>query len=170
MNWAVFGLAVSGVMLAAWIVLAFGRKWSAIGLVVSLACLVTAAMNSAAPVRGAIDPAYMGFTFGALHADAGLNVTLTAGTLFLSAIVASMIALLTKRGPLLLFVAGFCGMMLVVLGWPWLIGALTDMNQNSIEFGEYLAIPGWLGTILLFVLLVLPFGVGLVWSVREAIR
>lgn len=170
MNWAIFGLSVSGVMLLAWIVLAFSRRWSLVGLIVSLACLVMAGLNSAAPVRGFVDPDYPGFTMGLLTAKPSIEVTLIAGAIFLSAIAASFIAILTRSGPPLMFVAGFCAAMLLFIGWPWLQGAITDLDRNAIQFGEYLTIPGWLGTILLFVLLVLPYLVGLIWSTRAAAR
>ena len=63
MNWAVFALCVSAVLVAIWLWLVFRRNWSLPGLYASLGCLIAACFNAAAPVRGVLDPNYVGYQF-----------------------------------------------------------------------------------------------------------
>lgn len=49
-------------------------------------------MNSAAPIRGFVDPNYVGYGFGLLRADKGLVVTLMAGSGFILSAVCAFIA------------------------------------------------------------------------------
>lgn len=170
MNWGLFALAVSAVLLLGWIVIAVRRKPSPMALVASFACLLAAALNSAAPLRGLLDPGYMGYVFGLLAAQEGLTVTALAGAVFVGGSVAAFIALTRGSGRALWWVAAVCGSLTVVLGGPWLFSALTDPSSNRIQFGEYLTIPGLISTALLFVLLVLPFMLGTVWATRAAMK
>jgi flagellar biosynthesis protein FliQ len=168
MNWGLFALSVSALLIGAWIVLAVRRKPSPMALVASFACVLAASLNSAAPFRGAIDPGYMGYVFGLLAADKGLAVTALAGSVFVGALVAAFIALTRRSGRALWWVSGVCGALSVILGGPWLIQSLTDPSSNAIQFGEYLTVPGLVSTIVLFALFVLPFALGTVWAARSA--
>ncbi|MDG2522670.1 hypothetical protein P7B02_14115 [Caulobacter segnis] len=170
MNWGLFALAVSAALFAGWLVLAFRRRWSPVGLIASFACLLAAALNSAAPFRGAVDPAYMGYVFGYLTAEKGLAVTLLAGPVLLGGVAAAYIAVTRRSGPLLWVVSAVCGALAIILGGPWLRTAITDPASNSIQFGEYLTVPGLLSTALLFVLLILPFVTGAIWAARGAVQ
>jgi hypothetical protein len=82
MNWALFALSIAGVMTAIWILVLAKSRRSLMSIYVSFAFLLLAAMNSAAPIRGYVDPNYVGYGFGLLHATKGLSVTLMAGGVF----------------------------------------------------------------------------------------
>jgi hypothetical protein len=83
MNWALFALSIAGVMTGIWILVLVKSRRSFMSIYVSFAFLLLAAMNSAAPIRGYVDPNYVGYGFGLLHATRGLSVTLMAGGVFL---------------------------------------------------------------------------------------
>lgn len=170
MNWAIFALSVFGALFAAWLFVLVRRRWSPMGLIVSLALLLVAGLNAAAPVRGYVDPDYVGYGFGLAQADRGLAVTLTAGAIFLSSVIAAFTAISARRGPALLLVAAVSAALAVILGVPVVMTALTDPARNAIQFGEYLTIPGLAGTALLLLLLVVPFVLGALWALRAAFR
>ncbi len=168
MNWALFAFGVSGVLLLAWGWLTFKAKRSLASVYVSLGFLILAGMNSAAPIRGFVDPNYVGYGFGLLQAGKGLSVTLIAGSVFLAAAASALIAARNRPGPLMWIVAAVSLVFLVVQGWPWLQGVITDPSQNAIQFGEYLTIPGLVSSLLIALLLIGPFLVGVVWAPRRA--
>jgi len=85
---------------------------------VSFAFLLLAAMNSAAPIRGYVDPNYVGYGFGLLHATKGLSVTLMAGGVFLISAVSAFFAARIRRGPAMWIVAVACSAFAVIQGWP----------------------------------------------------
>ncbi len=170
MNWGLFALAVSAVLAASWIYLLTKRNWRWPGLVTSVGCLLVATFNSAAPFRGLIDPNYVGYGFGLLRADKGIEVTLLAGPLLLFGTLAALLAVSKTSGAALWLVAAFCATLLIILGIPAVDGILTDPEANAIQFGEFLTIPGLLATTIYMLLLVVPFVVGLVWAPRAATR
>ena len=170
MNWGLFALAVSAALFAAWLWQLRKGQWAWPGLVASFGCLLAAAFNSAAPFRGAIDPDYVGFAFGLLQAERGLEVTLLAGSILAAGAVSALSAASRRAGPALWFVAATCAALTVVIGVPTLIDALRDPAANSIQFGEYLTIPGIVGTLILLAALTVPFAVGAVWAPRAAMR
>ena len=86
-NWAVVALAVSAVLLLAWTVVARRARAGAPAAFVGLAHLVVAGLHSAAPVRGYLDPGYVGYGFGLLAAESGLAVTVTSGVVWLVAVL-----------------------------------------------------------------------------------
>ncbi|HBS32543.1 MAG TPA: hypothetical protein DEA40_12515 [Parvularcula sp.] len=141
--------------------------WQAI--VVGLAMTLVAGVNSAAPVRGLIDPDYIGFHFGLFEAEKGVAVTIVAGGVFLLGVAGAFAALRRSRSAMTL-VALLCLLFLVAVGAPTAAGALRDVDANVIQFGEYLTIPGALSTALLFALVVSPFAVGLVWAGSAALN
>lgn len=146
------------------------RRWAWPGLIASLGCLFAASLNSAAPFRGLIDPAYMGYVFGLLSADRGTSVTLYAGPIFVAATASALIAASRTRGPALLIVAATCAALGIILGVPALTTLFDDPAANNIQFGEYLTIPGLLSTILLVTVLTVPFLLGTIWAARGALR
>jgi hypothetical protein len=170
MNWGLFALCVSALLVAAWIWLVARRRWAWPGLIASIGCLLVASFNSAAPFRGAIDPDYVGFGFGLLQADKGIGVTLLAGPLLVFGAASALIAVSREEGPALWLVAAFSAALLVILGVPTLETVLADPAGNKIQFGEYLTIPGLAATAINLLLLVVPFVVGLVWAPRAAMR
>lgn len=168
MNWAYFGLSVTAALFALWLISAVRARspWQAI--VVGIAFLLVAGVNGAAPVRGLVDPDYIGYAFGVFAAEKGVAVTIVAGGVFLSAAAGAFAAL--RRGRLAKsVVAILCVLFLGTVGAPILTGAISDIGGNSIQFGEYLTIPGALSTALLFALLVFPFAVGLLWAAPAAL-
>jgi hypothetical protein len=170
MNWAYFALGVSAVLFVAWIIQVRRGRPSWPGLVASLGCLVTAGLNSAAPIRGLLDPNYAGYAFGLAHSPKGIGVTLVAGSIWLACAASALIAASRANGRALWIVAATCAAMLVIIGWPTVSAAVADPSANSIELGEYLTIPGLMGTAVLLALVVAPFAIGLVWAGRAAIR
>lgn len=170
MNWGFFALAVSAALVAIWVFLLARRQWSWPGLVASIGCLLVAAFNSAAPFRGAIDPNYVGFGFGLLQADKGIAVTLLAGPLLLFGAISAFLAVSRTQGPALWLVAVFSAALLAILGVPAAQGMFSDPEANSIQFGEYLTIPGMLAAAIYLLLLVVPFIVGVIWGPRAAMR
>ena len=168
MNWAVFALSITAVLLALWLYLITTSPRSLASIYVSFAFLLLAGMNSAAPIRGYVDPAYVGYGFGILRAERGLTVTLMAGSIFIASVGCAFIAGRNRRGSAMWIVAAVCAALVVIKGWPWLQNALSDPASNMIQFGEYLTIPGVVGTALLGLLLVLPFVLGVPWAARRA--
>jgi cell shape-determining protein MreD len=136
---------------------------------VSLGFLVLAGMNSAAPIRGFVDPSYVGYGFGLLRADKGWVVTLMAGSVFILSAICAFVAALNRAGRAMWLVAVTCAAFTVIQGWPWLEGVMTDSSSNAIQFGEYLTIPGLAASALFAVLLALPFLLGAPWASRRAL-
>lgn len=170
MNWALFAGCVTLLMFAVWLFLLVRSPRSVASVYVSFAFLLLAGMNSAAPIRGFVDSDYVGYGFGMLRAEKGLPVTLMAGSVFVASLVCAIIAVRNRRGSAMWIVAIVCAGFIVIEGWPWLRNALSNPASNMIQFGEYLTIPGVVGTALLGALLVLPFLLGLPWAARLAMR
>jgi hypothetical protein len=170
MNWAWVALGVTASIFLLWLLEVRKRRWAWPGLIASVGCLMTAGLNSAAPLRGLVDPEYMGYVFGLVSADRGLSVTLLAGSIFLAASASALIAAGRRSGPPLWIVSATCAALAVILGVPTLISAWRDPAANSIQFGEYLTVPGMIGTFLLLLLLLVPFLIGGVWGARAALR
>lgn len=168
MRWDLVGGFVIAILLVSWVWQVRKRNWSWTGLYVSLGCLVFAMLNAAAPFRGPIDPDYVGYSFGWLRADPGLAVTIVAGPALLASALSAMIAARTSRGPALWFVALTCAVLGVAVGLPTTIDILSDPSAFRIELGEYLAIPGLVGSGVVLALVMLPFLVGTVWAFRGA--
>jgi hypothetical protein len=170
MDWGMFALGVSAVLAPVWIWRLVKGGWAWPGLYASLGCLLAACFNSAAPFRGAIDPDYVGYAFGLARAEKGLAVTLIAAAIFIACAASAMIAAGRRAGPPLWVVAATCAVMAVIIGVPTVQGAISDPGANAIQFGEYLAIPGAVGTAILLLVLAIPFAVGAVWGARAAMR
>lgn len=168
MNWAAFALCVVALLFVLWLVVLTKSPRSFLSIYVSLGFLLLAGMNSAAPIRGFVDPNYVGYGFGLLRAEKGLPVTLMAGSVFLLALVSAFIAVRNRRTAAMWIVAATAAAFTVIQGWPWLSGVMSNPNANIIQFGEYLTIPGLIGSILIGALLVFPFLLGIPWAARRA--
>jgi hypothetical protein len=168
MNWAIFALSISAVLILCWIWLLRKKQWAWPGLYASLGCLVAACFNSAAPVRGYIDPDYVGFQFGLAGSQPGIGVTIIAGAIFLANAVSAMLAASRRAGSALWIVAVTCAAMFVIIGVPTLQQLVQDPAANSIQFGEYLTIPGIAASLILVFLLAAPFAIGALWGVKAA--
>ena len=170
MNWALFAFGASTVLVLGWLWTIFRARRSWASVYVSLGFLLLAAMNSAAPVRGLVDPNYVGYGFGLLRADKGISVTLLAGGVFVASVAGMIVAGSNRPGPRMWLVAAVSVVFLAVMGWPWLQGVVSDPSKNAIQFGEYLTVPGAVASVLIGLLLVGPFVVGAVWGARRAIN
>ncbi len=171
MNWAVFGLSVTGVVVLIWIVVLKKRRWAWPGLIASLGLLLAGAVNSAAPFRAVIDPeGFVGYGFGLISAERGLAVTLIAGSIFIVATVSALIAASRRAGPSLWIVAATCAALTVIVGFPTTKSAIEDPASNAVQFGEYFTIPGLIGSGLLLLLFTVPFVIGTLWAARAATR
>lgn len=168
MRWDLVGGVVIAALLVAWLWQVRKRQWTWTGLYVSLGCLVFAMLNAAAPFRGPIDPDYVGYSFGWLRADAGMMVTLVAGPALVASALSALIAARQSEGPALWFVAITCGVLGFTVGLPTSIDILADPSAFRIELGEYVTIPGFLGSAVVLALVMLPFVIGVFWATRRA--
>jgi hypothetical protein len=168
MNWAVFALGVSAVLILLWLWQVVRRNWSWTGLYATVGCQIAACFNAAAPVRGALDPNYVGYHFGMAGSEKGLGVTLVAGSIFLACAASALLAASRRAGRTLWVVALTSAAMFVIIGVPTLQQAIADPAANAIQFGEYLTIPGMAATAILVLLLTVPFAVGAVWAAKAA--
>jgi hypothetical protein len=117
-NWAYVGLGVFGVLSLAWIARLRRQRPGLAAIVVSVALLITAGLNAAAPWRGVLDPHYVGYGFGLLSAKGGWMVTAIAGTVFVLAAAGAFAALEKGRGAAML--TGLASLAFaVVIGLPW---------------------------------------------------
>lgn len=168
-NWAVVALAVSAVLLLAWTVVARRARAGAPAAFVGLAHLVVAGLHSAAPVRGYLDPGYVGYGFGLLAAESGLAVTVTSGVVWLVAVLGGFLAL-SKARATMAFVALSSAAFAVIIGAPLAQDLMNNPADSKVQLGQYLTIPGLAAIGLMAVVLVLPFGVGFLWATGRMLR
>lgn len=140
-----------------------------LGLVVAVANLALLSVNAAAPVRGLVDPDYVGYGFGWLHADKGLPVTLMAGGVVLGALVSALLVLRNASGPIMILLAAFDGFIAFSVGVPLAAQVLADPSKVAIQFGEYLTIPALVAIPLLVLVFVLPFAAGALIGLKRAL-
>jgi hypothetical protein len=164
-DWLYVASGVSGVIVIAWLIALFRGRTGFIGAVVGFAHLFAACLNSAAPFRSLVDPAYIGYGFGLLHGDKGLTVSAMAGAVFVTALVGAFSALRGSREATLL-TAVTSTLFLIVLGWPWLQDILQNKHM-SLQLGEFYTLSGPMWAGVQFVLMVAPFAIGVVWSLMR---
>jgi hypothetical protein len=167
-NWAYFGMAISAVLFIVWLIVVVRSRPGIYAAVVSLAHLIVAGMGSAAPIRGYVDPDYVGFGLGFVRTGQGIDTALAAGGIWIACVAAAFIAARNRPGPSLWFVVLTSAFFTLNLGGAWLEGALTDPGANAIQFGEYLTIPGEVATGLIFLVFVVPFLMGVRLMPRRA--
>jgi hypothetical protein len=166
--WPYVAYAVGGAAALPFLYFLIKRRWSRIALVAAIPNLVIATMNGAAPIRGLVDPNYVGFGFGLLSADKGLAVTIAAGSLVLASALAAALAIRNRPGPSMLVVAAVSAFHLVNIGFPLLDAVLSDPSQMTIQFGEYLTVPHTVAIPAIIALLILPFLLALPWALQRA--
>ena len=164
-NWLYVAGGVSVVILIAWLIALFRGRTGFIGAVVGFAHLFAACLNSAAPFRSLVDPEYVGYGFGLLHGDKGLTVSAMAAAVFVTALIGAFSALRGSREATLL-TAVTSTLFLVVLGWPWLQDILQGKHM-ALQLGEYYTLSGPAWAAIQFGLMVLPFAIGVVWSLMR---
>jgi hypothetical protein len=133
-----------------------------------MAHLVVAGIGSAAPIRGYVDPDYVGFGLGFVQAGQGIDTAVVAGAIWIACVTSAFIAARNRPGPALWLVVLTSAFFALNIGGAWLQGALTDPAANRIQFGEYLTIPGEIATALIFVVFVVPFLMGVRLMPRRA--
>jgi hypothetical protein len=139
----------------------------AVGAVATLPFLYLL-MNGAAPIRGALNPNYVGYGFGFVTADKDFGVTIAAGALILASAVAAWLAVRNRAGLSMLVVAAVCLFHVVNIGFPFADAIRSDPTQMRIQFGEYLAIPYAVAIPAIAALLILPFLLAVPWALRRA--
>jgi hypothetical protein len=167
-HWPSVALAVGGAAALPVIYFLFQRRWSWIALLATLANLVVVFVNGAAPIRGFVDPNYIGYGYGFLQADKGLEVTLLAGSVVLASALSAWLAIRNRPGPLMLIVAATAAFHLVNAGFPLLDGIRADPQSIKIQFGEYLTVPHTVAIPAIIALMVLPFLLALPWALQRA--
>jgi len=167
MNWAIFAIGVTAAIFFLCLLRAWPRMTRA-GFLASLPQFAISMLNGAAPVRALMDPNYVGWSFGMLHADKGMDVTMQAGGIFLAGIVSGFFCLLNLTGPAMIFVAVFDIVMLIVLGVPTVQTMIEDPSQMKIQFGEYLTLDPWASFLFLAILIIVPLALAANWARRRA--
>ena len=165
-NWGYFALGVSALLVLLWFMGRSAGKPGLGGMLVSLPFLIVAMLNTAAPVRGLIDPGFRDYQFGPLTAASGWMLSATAAGIFLTALVAALAALRPGRLAGLVVLAGglvFAGL----LGWPWLDSVMSG-NLPPVRVSE-IVLPGIVAAGLFFAVLVLPFLIAAIWGLRRVL-
>ncbi|MDO9249717.1 MAG: hypothetical protein Q7U11_24945 [Phenylobacterium sp.] len=168
-NWAYEALAVFAALLLVWTLVARRAKAGAPAAFVGLAHLVVAGLHSAAPIRGYLDPGYVGYGFGLLAAESGLAVTVISGAVWVVAVLGAFLALARARAAMA-FVALSSAAFAVIVGAPLAQDLVNNPAASKVQLGEYLTIPGLAAIGLMLVALVLPFVVGFVWAIGRMRR
>jgi len=167
--WPYVAVATCAVVAIPFLYFLFQRRYGWTALLVALANLTVVFLNGAAPIRGLIDPNYVGYAFGFLSASKGIDVTLAAGSLVIASALACAIAIRNRPGPLMLIVAAVCAFHVINIGFPLLDAVRADPTAITIQFGEYLTVPYQVAIPALVTLLLLPFLLGIPWALRRSI-
>jgi hypothetical protein len=168
MNWGILLLALLGTLLVAWLCVTMRSPRTWLSVYVSFGLVLLAGLNSVAPLRALLDPNYVGYQFGLLHAHRGFAVTAISGTVFLLAAVVAFVAARNRVGAGMWLVAASCMIFAAINGIPWAKELATDPAKNQIQFGEYLTIPGLVASGIQALLFILPCALGVPWAVRRA--
>ena len=166
--WPYVALATGTVVALPLVYFLIRNRWSWTGALVALANFIVVLLNGAAPLRGFLDPNYIGYGFGFLSADKGLAVTLIAGSLLIASAVSSWIAARNRSGPAMLIVAATSAFHVVNIGFPLLDDMRANPEAMTMQFGEYLTVRHQIAIPAVLALLILPFLLGLPWALRRA--
>ena len=167
-NWATYGLTIFGGLIIGWAYTLWRYRPPFIAASIAFAHVFIAGIGAAAPLRGLVDPHYVGYRFGYLHPTVGIETTLVAGSVFLAAVAAAWIVARNARGPAMWFVAATSAFFTLNFGGGWLESTLGRFSDNTMQFGEYLVIPALIATPIMFVVFVLPFLAGVGWAPQRA--
>jgi hypothetical protein len=125
-------------------------------------------MTTAAPFRGLLDPNYVGYSFGLLHAARGWSVTLAAGSVLALGLAAAFLLLRQGRGATIF--AGAVGLyFLLCLAPPVLTTLFTDPTAFEIQFGEYLTVPGNIAVVPVLAVLT-GYATAAIWGAAALLR
>lgn len=167
-NWGLFGAVVSLGLLAVFGWAVTRRQWSWPALAVGLLQLPIVLSHCVAPFRGALDPAYVGYKFGLIHAAPGVEVALFAGVMLLAGLASACLVVLNRPGPRMALVAAYDGWLLLFL-LPANLHAMLSQGLSAYRFelGEYVQYAGLPAMLIEVGLLLIPPAIGLAWAVRR---
>ena len=168
--WPYVALAVGGVAAIPFLYFLTQRRWTWIALIAGLANLVIVILNGAAPIRGALDPNYVGYGFGFLAAEKGIAVTFIAGGLVVASAISAWLAVRNRPGPVMLIVAATVAFHIVNVGFPLLDAILANPEELTIQFGEYLTVPHTVAIPAIIALMILPFLLALPWALSRMVE
>lgn len=166
-NWLYPGFAAFVVYFSIFGFFVSKRRWTRAGLGVGLANMILVSMNIVAPIRGVLDPDYLGYHIGLIHVDPGVWVTITAGSIVVLALSSACFAALNLRGRAMAFVAVVDSAFLILIGFPVMYEGLANSADFKIQLGEYLFIPGMIAVLISAMLLVVPIAASVVWSAKR---
>lgn len=166
--WPIIGIFTGGGVVIAFLVGLLQRRWTWRSLYVAIGCLFVALLNMVAPFRGTLDPAYVGYSFGLLRLEPGIGVGLMAGTLYLGAFAATVVAIRNRDGPAMWIVAGLSVLVLTNIGGYLLASLFGLVPTFRIELGEYFRLSPLPAALFAAAVSLAPFAIGLPWSVRKA--
>ena len=167
-NWLYLGFAIWAGMWAVFAWVALGRRWSWFSMLVGVANMIVAMLHAVAPFRGALDPEYVGYRFLLLEASPGIGVTAVAGPILVLSFCCALIAVGDRRGAPMRLLEVWNAALAVIIGGPLLFALVTEPTSFSINLGEYVSIPWFIGLPLLLALVVLPFALAVPWAHRRA--
>ncbi|HEY1962680.1 MAG TPA: hypothetical protein VGG69_09690 [Rhizomicrobium sp.] len=167
-NWAAYGLSVIAVLIVSWAYMMWRYRPPLLARIVAFAHLAVAGFGAAAPLRGLVDPHYAGYRFGYLHPRIGIPTTLVAGGVFIASVMSAYLLMRNPRGSPMWFVTVTSAFFALNFGGSWLEGTLGNFADNTMQFGEYLVIPAFIATPIMFVVFVLPFLAGVSWAPQRA--
>ena len=166
-NWLYPGFAAFVVYFSIFGFFVSKRRWTRAGLCVGLANMILVSMNIVAPIRGVLDPDYLGYNIGLIHVDAGIWVTVTAGSIVVLALLSACFAALNLRGRAMAFVAIVDTVFVILIGLPVTYEGLANSADFKIQLGEYLFIPGMIAVLISAMLLLVPIVASVVWSAKR---
>jgi hypothetical protein len=166
MNWGTFGLIGIATLFVLVFVVA-RRGWSPIGLVIATSNWLVASLHVVAPLRGLMDPSYVGYSFGLLSAERGWRVAALAGSVLIGGALSAAIAARNSRGPIMAVVVIFNGVVLLAFGLPLIQRAVTDPSRYVMQFGEFLTVPPMIALPVALVLVLVPTLLGIAWGTRR---
>ena len=167
MDWALFAIGVTSAIFALSL-FAARKRMTCAGFFASLPQFLVAMLNGAAPVRSIMDPDYVGYTFGMLHADKGMPVMMMSGGIYIAAIVSGLLCMFAMNGPAMIFVAAFDLFVLAIIGIPMVQTMMTDPSQFIVQAGEYFTMSPMMSVAAIVVLVVIPLLLVVYWAGKRA--
>ncbi|SDE59219.1 hypothetical protein [Kordiimonas lacus] len=167
-NWAYVGFPVMIISFGVFVFYALKRQWDWRALLVGLVHLPVAFIHAAAPFRGSLDPNYVGYNGGLVHADKGFEVLVFASFVLVGATACAAIAVQNRNDLRNAFIAMFDSVILLIFATPIIADLLAGRFTDSrIEFGEYLQFGGFSAFLFEFMLVAAPYAFGLWWSLGK---
>lgn len=167
MDWLLAG-GISFVIYAAiFIYCITKRRWTQSAIWVGLVNMALVGFHLVAPIRGALDPGYLGYSFGFIQVEAGIMVTLVTGLILLAALASACVAVLNARGRPMILLVLLDLLFAVNVSFMLIYGILTDANGFSIQLGEFLTIPSLVSFLILLFVLAVPLWLSVYWGLKR---